>query len=135
MEEKIKRRKANTRILDISNNPALSAGFFYDIIFATPHTLNLIFAKMKKTFTFILFSIACVLFFAANVQAQCAMCTINAEQGVKNGNTQAAGLNTGVIYLLVIPYLLATVVGIIWYKKYRKKNVQLNMKSEPLNLN
>ncbi|KQS41522.1 hypothetical protein [Pedobacter sp. Leaf194] len=69
------------------------------------------------------------------VMAQCAMCTINAEQGVKNGNTQAAGLNTGVIYLLVIPYILATAVGIIWYKKYRKKNVHLDMKSDRINLN
>ncbi len=108
---------------------------FYDIIFATLHSFIIIFVVMKKTLSFILFSTAFLLLFAIDVQAQCAMCTINAEQGVKNGNTQAAGLNTGVIYLLVIPYLLATVVGIIWYKKYRKKNVTLNMKSEPINLN
>eukprot|EP01133_Synstelium_polycarpum_P003377 gene3377-3837_t len=38
--------------------------------------------------------------------AQCAMCTISAEQGVKNGNTQSKGLNTGVLYLMAIPYLL-----------------------------
>jgi len=90
---------------------------------------------MKKTFTFILFSIACVLLFAANVQAQCAMCSINAEQGVKNGNTVSAGLNTGVLYLLAIPYLMAMIVGVVWYKKFRKKNVDLNMKKEPFHLN
>ncbi|WP_421946069.1 hypothetical protein [Pedobacter sp.] len=90
---------------------------------------------MKKNALFILFLITLAVLISPEVNAQCAMCTINAEQGVKNGNTQAAGLNTGVIYLLVIPYLLATIVGIIWYKKYRKKNVELNMKSEPLNLN
>jgi len=90
---------------------------------------------MKKTFTFILFSIACILLFAANAQAQCAMCSINAEQGVKNGNTVSAGLNTGVLYLLAIPYLMAIVIGVIWYKKYRKKNVELNMKKEPFHLN
>ncbi|RYD99133.1 MAG: hypothetical protein EOP54_05285 [Sphingobacteriales bacterium] len=90
---------------------------------------------MRKNIFFILFAFVLTFMVSSNVSAQCAMCTINAEQGVKNGNTQAAGLNTGVIYLLVIPYLLATVVGIIWYKKYRKKNVELNMKSEPLNLN
>jgi hypothetical protein len=55
------------------------------------------------------------------VGAQCAMCTINAEQGVKNGNTQAKGLNTGVIYLLALPYLGIAGLGLLWYFKYRKK--------------
>jgi hypothetical protein len=55
-------------------------------------------------------------------QAQCSMCTVNAEQGSKNGNTQTKGINDGVLYLLAIPYLLLTGVGIIWYKSYRKKN-------------
>lgn len=59
---------------------------------------------------------------AAN--AQCAMCTVSAEQSVKNGNTQGNGLNTGIIYLLVIPYLLITGMGILWYVKYRKKNIE-----------
>ena len=57
-----------------------------------------------------------------DLYAQCAMCAINAEQGTKNGNTQGVGLNTGIIYLLVIPYILAIVIGVIWYKKYRKKS-------------
>lgn len=70
-----------------------------------------------------------------SVYAQCAMCSINAEQGVKNGNTVSAGLNTGVLYLLAVPYLMAMIVGVIWYKKYRKKNIQLNMKKNPFNLN
>jgi len=90
---------------------------------------------MKKLVVFILFVLALTFTILPKVNAQCSMCSINAEQGVKNGNTQTAGLNTGVLYLLSIPYLLAVVVGIIWYKKYRKKNVQLNMKNEPFNLN
>lgn len=56
-----------------------------------------------------------------NVSAQCAMCTVSAEQSVKNGNTQGVGLNTGIIYLLVIPYLLISGIGVLWYLKYRKK--------------
>ncbi|WP_316832646.1 hypothetical protein [Pedobacter aquatilis] len=95
----------------------------------------LIFVVMKKKAFLILVLISLTLALTSDVMAQCAMCTINAEQGVKNGNTQAAGLNTGVIYLLVIPYILATVVGIIWYKKYRKKSVHLDMKAGPINLN
>jgi hypothetical protein len=51
------------------------------------------------------------------------MCSVNAEQSVKNGNTQGKGLNNGILYLLAIPYLLITGVGILWYVKYRKKTI------------
>ncbi|MGM9474820.1 hypothetical protein ACS5PU_00260 [Pedobacter sp. GSP4] len=90
---------------------------------------------MKKKLIFALFVLVFTFAVSSNVSAQCSMCTINAEQGVKNGNTQTAGLNTGVLYLLSIPYLMAIIVGVVWYKKYRKKNIHLNMKKEPFNLN
>lgn len=57
-----------------------------------------------------------------NANAQCAMCTVNAEQSVKNGNTQGKGLNTGILYLLSIPYLLVGGVGALWYFNFRKKS-------------
>lgn len=57
----------------------------------------------------------------AQVSAQCSMCSISADQSVKNGNTQGVGLNTGIIYLLVIPYLLISGIGALWYFKFRKK--------------
>lgn len=56
--------------------------------------------------------------------AQCAMCSVNAEQGTKNGNTQGKGLNTGILYLLAIPYVLITGVGVLWYLRYRKNATQ-----------
>lgn len=75
---------------------------------------------MKKAF--FLFALSISVFFSSGVSrasAQCAMCTINAEQGTKNGNTQAKGINSGVMYLMAIPYLLLGAVGVLWYKKYR----------------
>jgi len=51
--------------------------------------------------------------------AQCAMCAISAEQGTKNGNTQGKGINSGVMYLMAIPYLLIGGLGLLWYKKFR----------------
>ncbi len=53
------------------------------------------------------------------VSAQCSMCTANAEQGAKNGNTQTLGINNGVLYLLSIPFILVTGVGLLWYTKFR----------------
>lgn len=55
-------------------------------------------------------------------QAQCSMCSLNAEQATQNGNTQGKGLNNGIMYLLAIPYLLVGGVGAIWYRNYRKRN-------------
>jgi amino acid transporter len=76
---------------------------------------------MKKIIFIFLLIIAAVSSTPAKVSAQCAMCTVSAEQSVKNGNTQGKGLNTGIIYLLVIPYILISGMGALWYFKYRRK--------------
>lgn len=70
-----------------------------------------------------------------DVQAQCAMCSLNAENSVQNGNTEGNGLNSGILYLLAAPYLAVACVGFIWYKKYRRKNVSVHMKNNKINLN
>jgi uncharacterized membrane protein YphA (DoxX/SURF4 family) len=74
-------------------------------------------------------------FASVKVFAQCAMCTLNAENSVKNGNTEGNGLNKGILYLLAAPYLAVAGVGYLWYKKYRRKNVSIHMKDEKINLN
>ena len=79
------------------------------------------FVLMFKKILFILFILVASTKIAPEVKAQCSMCTISAEQGTKNGNTQGKGLNSGIIYLLAIPYLLITGIGILWYRNYRKK--------------
>ena len=69
------------------------------------------------------------------VKAQCAMCTATVETNSESGAKTTNGLNNGIVYLLAAPYLAVAVVGYIWYKKYRRKDVDLNMRSEKLNLN
>jgi hypothetical protein len=76
-----------------------------------------------------------LLFSSILVSAQCSMCTANAESSVANGNTEGLGLNDGILYLLAAPYLAVAVVGFLWYKNYRRKNISLNMKDEKINLN
>ncbi|MES2417223.1 MAG: hypothetical protein V4541_03495 [Bacteroidota bacterium] len=75
---------------------------------------------MKRIVIFA-FLIGLILSFSLDANAQCSMCTINAEQSTKNGNTQGNGLNDGIVYLLSLPYLLIGGVGILWYRNYRKK--------------
>jgi hypothetical protein len=69
------------------------------------------------------------------VNAQCAMCAATADAGTKNGSTAAKGLDNGILFLLAAPYVAVAAVGYIWYKKYRRKNVDLKMRNEELHLN
>lgn len=67
--------------------------------------------------------------------AQCSMCTLTAENSVENGNTQGKGLNMGILLLLGAPYVAIAGVGYIWYTRYRRKNVAVDIKDEKINLN
>lgn len=64
-----------------------------------------------------------VILFLSSVEseAQCAMCRTQLENNVSNGNPGiAAGINTGILYLLIMPYLMVMVLGYFWYKNSRK---------------
>jgi len=52
--------------------------------------------------------------------AQCPMCRAAAEQNLASGGEAARGLNNGILYLLVTPYLIVSLLGAIWYYRYRK---------------
>lgn len=68
------------------------------------------------------------------VTAQCAMCSLTAQNATENGNQQGKGLNKAILYLLAMPYLAAAGIGFLWYKRFRaKKNVQVN--DDPISLN
>jgi hypothetical protein len=72
---------------------------------------------------------------SVKVKAQCAMCTTAVDSNNKSGSKTTHGLNNGIMYLLAAPYLAVAAVGFIWYKKYRRKNVNLEIRHEKLNLN
>lgn len=54
----------------------------------------------------------------SDLLAQCAMCRATVENNVSNGEIGiGAGLNFGILYLFVMPYLAIGVVGFLWYRK------------------
>ena len=54
--------------------------------------------------------------------AQCAMCRASVENNVSNGETTVgAGLNNGILYLFVMPYLMAAIIGFFWYRTAKRK--------------
>lgn len=54
---------------------------------------------------------------APDLMAQCAMCRGTVESTVSNGRSVIASeLNFGIVYLLVIPYLIVATIGYLWYR-------------------
>ncbi|WP_025762902.1 hypothetical protein [Dyadobacter tibetensis] len=53
--------------------------------------------------------------------AQCAMCRGSVESSIGNGrNNVGIGLNTGIMFLFVTPYLIVAVIAYLWVKKSKK---------------
>ena len=71
---------------------------------------------------FILINIATI----SITHAQCAMCRATVESSTKSPKGQGKGLNNGILYLMVIPYLLAGGIGYFWYKRSRKETDKQN---------
>ena len=71
---------------------------------------------MKKQII-ILGTIAFMFFFLfpQEMEAQCAMCRAALES--ESDNSQAEGINNGIVYLMAIPYVL---VGGLFYLIYRR---------------
>jgi hypothetical protein len=63
--------------------------------------------------------VVCFLLFEASSSAQCAMCRASLES---TGDTsQAQAVNDGIVYLMIIPYLLVALIGFAIYKMFQKK--------------
>lgn len=62
----------------------------------------------------------CLLSFSVN--AQCAMCKASVENNATNGEGTdfASGLNFGILYLFIAPYIIIGVVAFFWYRASKK---------------
>ncbi|MFB2119644.1 hypothetical protein [Parapedobacter sp. 2B3] len=89
---------------------------------------------MKRFIGTMVLAVALTAVIPDRADAQCAMCTLTAENATQNGNSQGKGLNRGILFLLAIPYLAAVGVGVLWYTKYRSKKT-VTMDDEPIVLN
>ncbi len=90
---------------------------------------------MKRIRNFLVILVLLNLVWVITATAQCSMCTLSAENSVQNGNTQGKGLNKGILLLLAAPYIAIAGVGYVWYTRYRRKNVAIDIKDERINLN
>ena len=74
---------------------------------------------MMKTLATILFTVLSV----GSAVAQCAMCRTTIENNVSAGDTSlASGLNLGIMYLFIAPYLVIGTIAFFWYRNSRKEH-------------
>ena len=71
-------------------------------------------SKLQKIF----FGI-CIFLIGIFANAQCAMC--RAALGGGSNTKKAEAVNDGIVYLMVIPYLLVLIIGYLIYRMYSKK--------------
>jgi len=89
--------------------------------------------SLKTSLVLLIFSLTIVSVLPAF--AQCAQCAAAVKTNASSGSVTAAGLNKGILFLLFAPYFAVAVGGYVWYKKYKRKNVSLEVKGEKLHLN
>lgn len=76
---------------------------------------------MKRNVLLLAVAIVCIVFASSpEVQAQCAMCKATVTENVISGKGKGQGLNSGILYLMAFPYIIASVIGYFWYKSYKK---------------
>ena len=61
----------------------------------------------------------CVFLIGISTNAQCAMC--RAALSGDSNTKKAEAVNDGIVYLMVIPYLLVVIIGYLIYRMYQKK--------------
>jgi len=75
---------------------------------------------MKKEIVFTVFLLLALCFISSDIFAQCAMCKASAESSLESGSSAAAGINKGVLYLFLAPYLVGGTIAFFWWKAKRK---------------
>ena len=74
-----------------------------------------------KTFTLgILLIIIVTLFVTNTADAQCAMC----KAAVESGN-ESSGLNKGILYLLLMPYIIVMSMIFMWWRNKKRTDTEL----------
>jgi hypothetical protein len=85
---------------------------------------------MKKTLLVFALSLCFGTVTTLSSFAQCAMCQAVIESNMSTGeHTIGSGINTGILYLLAMPYAAIALIAFFWYKNSKKYHAQLRYKS------
>lgn len=76
---------------------------------------------MKKSIYIGILIILVMMVSPSLADAQCAMCNATASTSTENNKESALALNSGILFLMAIPYLLLSTLLIIWLKFRQEK--------------
>ncbi len=65
---------------------------------------------------FLLITILCIFLSAGLYLSSAAQCSICAKTAQQMGEKPAQGLNSGILYLMLAPFILVGVIGYRWWK-------------------
>jgi len=72
---------------------------------------------MKKIILIFVFAFQVLLLSSVAVNAQCSLCTKTAQQ---LGEKPAQGMNSGILYLMVMPFAIVGFIGFRWWKNNKE---------------
>jgi len=86
---------------------------------------------MKKAYILIpLLILVLVIGLGLDADAQCAMCRAQLETADQaSANAKNTGINSGILYLMLFPYILIGGIAYMWYRssqKNKKKEISVN---------
>lgn len=79
-------------------------------------------AAIKTT----ILSFVLVIISAVTTFAQCAMCKASVENNLQHDRTSIGNdINSGILYLMVLPYIMFATITYIWYRQAKAKKLRL----------
>jgi hypothetical protein len=82
---------------------------------------------MKNVYIILAISILLIIGFTVDSEAQCAMCRAQLETGATAGpDAKNTGINSGILYLMLFPYIIIGSIAFMWYRSNQKMKAQVN---------
>lgn len=76
---------------------------------------------MRNKLFLLFFLIGISFLIMPDAEAQCAMCRATVENNISSGGRSfGAGLNKGILYLMVMPYIAIATIAFFWLKQSKK---------------
>ena len=83
---------------------------------------------MRNCVRMVVLTVVVLVLASADLWAQCAMCRGSVQSTLGNGrNNVGVGLNTGIVYLFIMPYLIVAIIAYLWYRNSKKDREQQRM--------
>jgi hypothetical protein len=70
-----------------------------------------------KNYKLISLTLLVIIFTNMTVFAQCAMCKAVTKSDMDTGGNISNGLNTGILYLMIVPYIILMIGGYFFFRK------------------